>query len=484
MSVEFAIQVILFQLAFLLVYEIWLKKETFFNYNRFYLLITPLLAVLLPFLNIEFLGQTAPAEAFRNIEKTVWLPEVFIGAENIEAANSVTPSETVQPSTTNWWLPAYFSGLSTSLLILGLKLKKLIQLSRKSTITKSEGYKIYNVRNSNIAFTFFNHVFIGDAISDQERDQIMAHELIHVREKHSLDLFIFEILKIVLWFNPLVYLYQNRLATVHEFIADKAAVKTSGKKNYYEQLLNTAFGAQNISFVNQFFSHSLIKKRIIMLQKKNSKTISKFKFLIIIPLMLAMLTYVSCSEEQTEDLNQQEQTLTQKLAELEAFLETKKELTPEEKQQFERLIQKRRELMLPEIEREKEKRKEMTEKYNNLSRVPYAVIERVPAFPGCEDWENDVRKNCTSNKISEFVNKEFDTSLGKELGLTGINRVIVQFRIDETGKVTDIRSRAPHPELEREAERVIASIPQMQPGEHDGKAVSVMYSLPIAFQVQ
>ncbi|APG60390.1 energy transducer TonB [Christiangramia salexigens] len=117
--------------------------------------------------------------------------------------------------------------------------------------------------------------------------------------------------------------------------------------------------------------------------------------------------------------------------------------------------------------------------------VPFAVIEDVPIFPGCENLSNnDQRKKCMSEKISNYVNKEFDTDLGAELGLSGINRVIVQFRIDEKGNIGQVRARAPHPRLEQEAARVINSLPKMKPGKQRGKPVGVMYSLPIAFKVQ
>lgn len=117
--------------------------------------------------------------------------------------------------------------------------------------------------------------------------------------------------------------------------------------------------------------------------------------------------------------------------------------------------------------------------------VPFAVIEDVPIFPGCENLSNnEERKQCMSQKISQFVNRNFDTDLGAELGLSGVNRVIVQFKIDEKGNITNVMSRAPHPRLEREAARVINKLPKMQPGKQRGKAVGVMYSLPIVFQVQ
>lgn len=120
-----------------------------------------------------------------------------------------------------------------------------------------------------------------------------------------------------------------------------------------------------------------------------------------------------------------------------------------------------------------------------IADVPFAVIENVPIFPGCESMtNNEARKKCMSEKVQEFVTRRFNTDLGSQLGLTGVNRVIVVFKIDKTGAITDVRARAPHPRLEQEAARVINMLPKMQPGKQRGKAVGVSYSLPIVFQVQ
>lgn len=116
--------------------------------------------------------------------------------------------------------------------------------------------------------------------------------------------------------------------------------------------------------------------------------------------------------------------------------------------------------------------------------VPFAVIENVPVFPGCEKGNNAAKKDCMSKKISQFVNKKFNTDLASDLGLSGRQRINVIFKIDKTGAITGIRARAPHPGLEREATRVIGLLPKMKPGKQRGKAVTVPYSLPIIFQVQ
>lgn len=117
--------------------------------------------------------------------------------------------------------------------------------------------------------------------------------------------------------------------------------------------------------------------------------------------------------------------------------------------------------------------------------VPFPLIESVPVFPGCESLgSNDAKRDCMSQKISKFVQKKFDTELADELGLEGKQRISVIFKIDQTGKVVDIRARAPHDRLELEAKDVVGQLPDMQPGKQRGKPVIVTYALPIIFQVQ
>ncbi|WP_310994239.1 energy transducer TonB [Aequorivita marina] len=120
-----------------------------------------------------------------------------------------------------------------------------------------------------------------------------------------------------------------------------------------------------------------------------------------------------------------------------------------------------------------------------IADVPFAVIENVPVYPGCEkERGNAAKKKCMSSKISRFINKKFDTNLASDLGLEGRQRIAVQFKIDKNGKVVNVRARAPHPRLEKEALNVVSSLPDMTPGKQRGKAVGVLYSLPIVFDIQ
>ncbi len=469
-------QVILFQAIFLVVYHVLLRKETFYTYNRIYLLATPVLAFILPFLKMDWLGNTVKVPNM--IQQ---LPTVFIGEQPLATMSSEVILQSSSRPFIDWsmWIMLfYILGLSISGILL---LKKYSSLNRFFRFKRKEDTSIITLPNSDAAFTFLNTIFIGEKLDETSKKQILVHETVHLKERHGLDLMFFELLKIILWFNPAVYLYQNYVSELHEFIADKKASAKAESKSYYNQLLNTAFGTENISFINTFFNHSLIKKRIVMLQKQ-SKTISKFKYLLLVPLFAGMLTYVSCSTDNGGEVENQ-LTLEEQIADLRATLETKEKLTSKEY------------ILLQKLKEDYKNNEEVTEgvvievveedtQQNKIIDFPFAVIEEVPVFPGCEGLDsNEARKKCMSDKISSLVNKNFDTSLGEKFGLTGVNRVYVRFKIDKNGSVTDIESRAKVPELETEAIRTLKLLPQMRPGKQKGENVGVLYSLPIVFQV-
>ncbi len=116
--------------------------------------------------------------------------------------------------------------------------------------------------------------------------------------------------------------------------------------------------------------------------------------------------------------------------------------------------------------------------------VSFESVENVPIFPGCEKGNNEKKRKCMSEKIAKFVQRKFNTDLAGDLGFSGRQRINVIFKIDRSGNVTGVRARAPHPQLEDEAIRVINLLPKMKPGMQLGKAVIVPYSLPIIFNVQ
>ena len=118
--------------------------------------------------------------------------------------------------------------------------------------------------------------------------------------------------------------------------------------------------------------------------------------------------------------------------------------------------------------------------------VPYNFIQNVPIYPGCENAKgNDERRKCMSEKITKLIQRKFHgDNIAIDYGLSGKQKIDVQFTIDKTGKVNNIKTRASHPKLQDEAIRVINMLPEMTPGKQNDKNVGVIYNLPIIFQVQ
>ncbi len=127
---------------------------------------------------------------------------------------------------------------------------------------------------------------------------------------------------------------------------------------------------------------------------------------------------------------------------------------------------------------------EIVEEEEVVDDVPFAIIETVPTFPGCKGT-NEQKKQCMVDEITKHVNRKYNTGLAGDLGLTpGKKRVYVQFKIDKTGKVTDVVARGPHARLEKEAIRVVEMLPDMTPGKQRGRPVGVKYTLPITLLVE
>ena len=478
--VRYLLEVFVIQALFLSVYQFWLRKETFFNVNRAYLIGSALVAFALPFMQFElFQNQIALRE---NI---FFLPEVVVTAEASEVAAAPVPQET------DWsiYLLLYAAGVFFST---GMLFRKYQEIQRYFRFKRKEDTtpKIITIPNSDAAFTFMGTIFIGENINAEAKAHIMAHEEVHLKHWHGLDLMLFELMRVVFWFNPLVYIYQNKLAEIHEFIADAQAMRKTEMKAYYNQLLNTAFGTQHISFINTFFNHSLIKKRIVMLQKQ-SKQRAGLKYLVLIPVIAGILTYVGCTDDNGLAENKAALTLEEQVADLEATLDAKEEISIEERKLVSNLLNKANQKALPppppppSLNEDAVIEVVETQSQKEINDVPFAVVEEVPVFPGCESLQtNAERKKCMSEQVSQLINANFNTKVGEELQLKGVQRIYTRFRINENGDIVDIESRASVPELEKEAERVVSLLPKITPGKHKGKNVGVLHSLPIVFQTK
>ncbi len=305
------LQIVLFQTLFLLVYDLFLRRETFFNYNRIYLLLTSVSSIVLPFVKLPELRKVTTQET------VIRLPEVFIGDASNTTSNHQVIEHINDVAITSSQLPVWqivlYIGMVLATLVFAIKIVKLYLIKNNNPKRWKGNILIVNLLKSSAAFSFFNTVFLGANIPNSERNTIYEHELVHVREKHSVDLLFFEILRILFWFSPLVYIYQNRVKELHEFIADAKAVKHQGRSNYYQSLLHQVLDTNTLSFTNTFFKKSLIKKRIIMLQKSKSSQKNLFKYALLLPVIFAMLVYTSTevkAQEKSDAKTEMNQELT------------------------------------------------------------------------------------------------------------------------------------------------------------------------------
>tara|TARA_R110002050_G_scaffold196426_2_gene331396 strand:+ start:105023 stop:107677 length:2655 start_codon:yes stop_codon:yes gene_type:complete len=287
--IQYMLESIAFQLLFLIIYDVVLKRETFFQWNRVYLIGTYVLSLIIPLIKLEVLKTT--------VSKTFAVYPEYLWNSNTTTDIEMVVTTTVEQSFEMPWKSLIlFGGMLVALLIFGFKLYQINRLRQKGEIRYLTNFTRVIIENSEVAFSFFKSIFLGDKVVAQEHQSIIQHELVHIRQGHSYDLVFFEILRIVNWFNPLVYIYQNRISELHEFIADAQVAKTH-KKEQYQLLLSQVFQTQHISFINPFFKTSLIKKRIVMLQKSKSKKIFQLKYLVLVPLVFGMLIYTSAAPE-------------------------------------------------------------------------------------------------------------------------------------------------------------------------------------------
>ncbi|AUC14109.1 hypothetical protein BTO06_02560 [Tenacibaculum sp. SZ-18] len=488
---SYTIQVILFQILFLAVYDIFLSRETFFTTNRIYLIFSVIISFILPLIKLPVIKDAVPQEY------TILLPEVVLSPQTIIEKQEWYQS--VSYLNVLFWIGAF----AASLCFL-IKLYSVIKLLWENNVEKRKDYKLINLSNSTKAFSFFNFIFIGENIPSKRKEKIIQHELVHAKQKHTIDLLFFEVLKICMWFNPILWVFQKRITTVHEFLSDEIASKSLETKTYINSLLEQVFQVEKISFVNQFYKSSLIKKRIIMMTKKRSTKVKQFKYLLIAPVLLSMLMYTSCLNEE-QLITETERNIfqskisfhgedyflksTTKDGQLKAYNEAGEEVNPNTVFPDHKFYYDKEGFLVCEFELGKiysERNSFKTKDFyafvfkRKVKNVPFYQLDKFPSFQNEKASKDTFNRNMVS-----FVNQNIDLKFVNSLDLNpGKTRVFAQFKIDENGNVIDINVRAPHPKLVEYIKSVIQKLPRLIPGEKDGEVVKVGYTLPIAFNIK
>ena len=424
---------------FYLFYRLFFVQDTFWAARRYYLIFSILISFVYPLFSIEnWLEKQESVKAI--VVNYVVLPEFTVTAVH----------QTNIFSLENILFGIYgltFIILFVRMLIQLISILKIRTQGRKQIV---QGTTIIAIEKEITPFSFFNNVFINPSLHNQhEIKEILTHELTHVRQLHSFDVLVSEILTIVFWFNPCVWLLKREIRHNLEFLADHQVIESGfDSKNYQYHLLQLSYQTPEVKLGNKF-NVSPLKKRIIMMNQQKSKKAGILKYSLIVPLALALI------------LSSNAQTIANKAR---AVLNTPKQTVESKETVIKPELQMTANLTL-------DPSTPAVEKKDSANDRIYEQVEKMPVFAGGEE--------ALINYISQILRYPVKA---QERGSQG--KVIVQFVINKLGKVENAKIiRGVDPDLDREGLRVINSLPVWTPGEQNGKKVSVYYVLPITFKL-
>lgn len=397
---NYLIQINLYFMLFYAFYILVLRNETFFNLNRTYLLSASAFSLLIP------------------LYRTDWVQSYFI-TEQVQTGwsnvNVMMMQGFATPLTDEsaWVMGDYL----TLIYLIGVVLLSLRLIYRLLLVKKM-------IKSSNHpeAFSFFNKIVVNNNLPQKE--QIEKHEQTHARQFHSADVLFLELLCIINWFNPIMYLYKTSIKHIHEFIADEQALSNkNNKKDYAMLLFSKSFGINPNHLTNNFFNQSLLKRRIQMLQKSKSKKTAILKYGLSAPLFIIamMLSSATISE----------------------YKNTKETVN----------------------------RYQSSHILNHKDSV-YTNVTQIPSFPG------------GLKAFGEFLGENLKyPETAKKNKIQG--RVYLTFVVEKDGSLSGIKvTRGLGSGCDEEAVRVLAISPKWSPGIQNGRVVRVSYTIPIFFNLE
>ena len=261
---------------FYFAYHFMLREETFFNSNRWFLLTGLISSAVLPLLFFT---------------KKIWIET---SPTNIDFSKIPLTTLVVKESfEINWYIVfaiVYGLGIVLFLLKLALDFYSLSKVLKGKTIQQQSDFKFINVAEKVSPFSYFNYiVYNSDLYSEAELENILEHEKVHSSQNHTVDVLISRLFCIVFWFNPFVWLYKKAIEQNLEFIADSEALKNISDKKAYQITLLKITTQENCVAISNHFYQSLIKKRIVMLNKNQSNKRNSWKYTLVLPLLVAFM---------------------------------------------------------------------------------------------------------------------------------------------------------------------------------------------------
>jgi TonB family protein len=271
---------------FYLFYLLFMRKNTFFRFNRIAIFVGSAICFILPLINV---GSFLPTEAMPRIE----LPTLVVGGE--------LPLEA--PSAINWkniLLIIYIIGAAVVLAITAFSVLKTFSILRKGERVTLKECKLTIIDSKIPSFSFLNHIAISR--EDYERNPvILSHELQHIRCRHTIGILLFAVVTVLQWFNPLVWILRTELKMLHEYEADEAIIKQGIDATQYQLLLvKKAVGAHRFQMANGF-NHAKLKNRITMMQSTKSNKFKSLLYLACLPLLVFGLSFCNRQKEDITD---------------------------------------------------------------------------------------------------------------------------------------------------------------------------------------
>jgi beta-lactamase regulating signal transducer with metallopeptidase domain len=293
--IDFLIKSSISLIVFLGFYHLVLEREKMHHFNRFYLLISILISLAIPFFTFEIIEIVSMVQ---NIEP------VSIGAISKSSENFVVDKiqNEIQVEETVNYFPYIILGLYLVITLMlsvrfGKNYFRLVSKIKSNPNIKYKNANLVLMEEKILPHTFLNAIFVNseDFKNRNIEEELFTHELVHVTQKHTLDILFIEFLKIIFWFNPLFIFYKKAIQLNHEFLADEEIVKTYDNVPFYQNLLlQKGSGSQTIYLASNL-NYLVTKKRLLMMTKNTSNKIALIKKIAIVPI-LAGLIYFFCIE--------------------------------------------------------------------------------------------------------------------------------------------------------------------------------------------
>ncbi|WP_425390451.1 N-acetylmuramoyl-L-alanine amidase [Ekhidna sp.] len=282
-------KVLVIQAIFYAFYRFVLRNSVRHGWNRLFLLAALVVSFAIPFIEIP---DQLPVQPLEESPVIVWMQE-----SAVEFVMVPVPKESGEANFSMWYLLPWLYVLATVILI-GRSIVYLFfiqKLKKHSEYVKKRWFKLFKTSQTR-PFSFFSSVFIPkDVFGSDAFDQILAHECVHVKQRHSIDRLLMDLLVSLFWFNPFIYLYRNALIEIHEFQADEAVINQYNDPIGYQEVLYAQLQYATYSGLVSHFNFSMIKKRIVMMNKQKNKY-AGLLYALTLPVLVSVIFAFSSKE--------------------------------------------------------------------------------------------------------------------------------------------------------------------------------------------